>query len=469
MSDQQPTPWQIAADEILACVLRDIQLWADVRFEYGVRPEHFPPGQWRDTFTAVDELHTHDKAVHITTVIDRCDGRVSSEWLSARMVAYSEAMRGERLRANSEIVRGRSEAYANMLALSSGIEALKTAEDDTARRHVVGDVISKLNRHTGDTIQNATAAGVAARFEAMMNTEPEPLLSTGIEWLDNNTGGFQRRQIWWVAAAYKKRKSTLLRNMAIGALRKGASITIAAREGTQNLLAAQMVAMVAVEWLLARGLYAENDARGIPLNQISAAQLHRLKKRYRTVLHKHQVEAIDAGIKEFRLWGEKLRIYDPSQRNGGLSDFASFQMIVYRDLQKYGIDIAFADYFQLFGAGRKTLYEDTAFMARQSQQMAADHDFALVMLAQLNEESVKGNNESHSPGVKGGGDPAATADLLLSTDYPKDASGDPVCDQLRVKIRLARHGEAGKWQDFPIHPATGLILPTRPIDLEGLS
>jgi replicative DNA helicase len=372
-------------------------------------------------------------------------------------------MKGERLRENVGIIRTRAEAYANVCTLADGIDKLKSAEDDAARRNVIGDVISNLNRQTSDAIQNATAAAVAARFEEMMNAEPDPLLSTGLGWLDNNTGGFQRRQIWWIAAAYKKRKSTLLRNMAIGGLRKGASMTIAAREGTQGLLAAQLVSMLAVEWLVKKGLYSQNDARGIPLNQISAAQLMRLKKRYRTVLHRHQVEAVDAGLAEFRQWGDRLRIYDPSQKNGGLSNFSSFQMVIYRDLQKYGIDIAFADYFQLFGAGRKTLYEDTAFMARQSQQMAADHDFALVMLAQLNEESVKGNNSGHSPGVKGGGDPAATADLLLTTDYPQDASGDPMYDQLRVKIKLARHGEAGKFHDFPIHPASGLILPTVPV------
>ncbi|MBD3284620.1 hypothetical protein GF395_04240 [Candidatus Uhrbacteria bacterium] len=465
MSAKRPTPWQIAADEVLACMLRDIHLWSELRFEHGITADHFPPGPWRDVFVAVDELHTFEHPVHVTTIADKTDGRVEPEWVSARMVAFSEDMRGQRVHASAAIMKSRAEAYANVTTMSAAIQALQNAPDEAARRQVVGDVISQLNRRVTDKIQDSTAAAIGQRFEDLLEAPPKPLLSTGLDWLDNNTGGFQRQQIWWLAGAYKMRKSTVMRNMAMAALRRGASVTMAIKEGTQHLLAAQFVSMLAVEWLMENGLYNKRTKNGLPLNQLSAVQLLTLRNRYKTALDPRQAQAVAAASREFKTWGNRLRIYDPEQKNGGLSTMASFETLVYRDIQKYGVDVVFCDYMQLLTAGKANLYENVANISQRAQALASETNTAIVMLAQLNEESVKGHNTSHSPGVKGGGDPAATADLLLTTGHPLDSDGEPMQDIVRVKIKLARHCEAGKWHDHSIHQATGLFLPAQPIDL----
>lgn len=470
MSETKPTPWQLSADEVLAVVMRDAVEYKRARFELALMVADFPPGPWQDVFRAVDSLYFEDKPIHITAIMDVCTG-ASVEWVSARWAMGSAPLGGVTLASNVAILKARARAFGQLTAMSAGMADLKAAETDDDRAAVVGRIITQLSSEYTDTFADATALGAGERFEAFMLSDPEPVITTGIRWLDNNTGGIQRGQNWWIASAYKMRKSTLMRIMALGAARSGASVTIAAREGSQQLLNAQFVAMLAAEHLLKHGHYAGVDKHGVPLNAISASLLLRLKNRYRTQLDAHQVAAVDYGIQEFKRLGKRLRIYDASTENGALSDLASVQTVVLRDKEMYGMDVLFVDYLQLLGGNRANIYENVSYAAQQLQHMALRHNIGVVVLAQLNEESVRGNNEGHSPGVKGGGDPAAAADFLFQTGYPMDAEGKPMFDQLRITIKLARHGAYGQSENFPMHPASGLLLgngaPTAPLMLEG--
>lgn len=457
---EQVTPWQSVAEDVLAAVAVDQKAFERVAYEYGVLRNHFPPGPWRKTYHAVSGLWQSDDVVTITAIHDWLNGDVSLEWLSGHVYAQDGvALGGDVLRTHAIRLKRRAAQEHQLIALRNGAQALERAQTDDERDEVVGRVISALDAEVNDTVQDATAEAVGARFAALMESEPEHILPTGITWLDNNTGGMQRRQIWWIAAAYKMRKSTLMRNMVIGALRNGAQVTVGIREGYQAQFAAQVIVMLAVEWLLREGLYSQRDKHGRPLNLITAAQLLTLHNRYKSVLDKRQVAAITHGIREFRSWDRNLRIYDSQEANGGLSDLHSIQTMVNRDVTLYGTDVVFLDYLQLFDAGRSSIFENVSYLSQQLQQLAAKKNVAMVVLAQLNEESVKGHNSSHSPGVKGGGDPAATADFLFQTGYPLDEVGNHDTTQLRIAIKLARHGESGKSENFPLHEASGLILP----------
>lgn len=461
----QPTPWQLSADEVLAVLLRDGELYDRARYDWVVKVDHFPPGPHRDLFGAVAQLRDAGEEVHIAAVVDRCDGRVTAEWVSERMIAYSAAMRGERFRSNVEIIKSRALSYANVTSMSAGIEAIKRAESEDDRRKAVSMVITELGTELINGVQEATADAAGARFEALLETPPPPAIKTGIQWVDNNTGGMQPEQIWWIAAAYKKRKSSLMRNWIIGNLENDATVTVAVREGTQQLVIAQLVAMLAVRWLHNRGLYAVHDRNGIPLHHLSAIQLLRLRNRYKTMLHPNQVEAVTYGIDTYKSWGKRIRIYDSTVENGGLSTWASLQTVINRDRMRYGLDVCYLDYFQLFDGQQGGIYENTAYMAQQAQYEAANKHFTMVVLAQLNEESVKASGTNYSPGVKGGGDPAATADFLFRTGYPEGGDGEPQLDRLKIELKLARHSQAGIWTDEPLSPSTGLLLPMRELAL----
>lgn len=458
MSEMQPTPWQLSADEVLAVVMRDAAEYKRVRFELGLAIADFPPGTWQEVFRAVDVLYFEEAPIHVTAILDRCPA-ASLEWITARWAMGSAPLGGATLDGNVSILKARARAFGQLTAMHAAIADLKAAETDEDRGAVIGRIITQLSTERADTFADSTALAAGERFEAFMQSEPEPVITTGIRWLDNNTGGIQRGQNWYIASPYKMRKSTLMRNMALAAARSGASVTIAAREGIQKLLSAQLVAMLAVEYLLKEGHYHARDKHGIPLHAISASLLQRLQIRYRTQLDPRQVAAVDHGIREFKRLGKHLRIYDSSHEFGGLSDLASVQTVMRRDREMYGLDVLFLDYLQLLDGNRRDTYENVSHVSQQLQQMAQRDNVALVILAQLNEETVRGHNEGHSPGVKGGGDPAAAADFLFRTGYALDAEGKPMTDQLRVQIKLARHGAYGQAEVFQINEASGLILP----------
>lgn len=464
MATKQPTPWQLSADEVLAVVLHDGQAYERARFEWLVDERHFPPGAHRDVFRAVDDMRLKNAPIHVTAVHDACNGKVDIAWLGGLFMLYSEGITGEVFRQNVLNMKGRAQAYMDIQAMTWAIEALKNASTVDERQRVVGEVITALGTEAHAEMKPATALEAGERFEALMAAPPAKMLPTGIRWLDNLTGGIQHGQIWWIAAAYKKRKSTLMRNMAIHAARAGASVTVGALEGSQSLLIAQMVAMFAAEWMIKHGHYNEKDRHGLLLNGISAALLLRLRQRYRTDLDKRQVAAIDYGLLEYKRLGDNLRIYDKSPANGGLGTMASLETMINRDIKKHGVDLVFVDYMQLIDGGRGTIYENVSHISQRLQHLAAANNIAVIPLAQLNEESVKGGGDSHSPGVKGGGDPAATADFLLTTDYTNDEDREPIPDRLRVTLKLARHGIMGKYTDLTIHPASGWIVPTEAVD-----
>jgi hypothetical protein len=288
--------------------------------------------------------------------------------------------------------------------------------------------------------------------------------------MDERTGGILPGEIWWIAAAYKMRKSSLLRNMALGAVRGGASVTIITLESPQNVVVAQFVAMLAAEFLLREGLFAEKDRNGIPLNAITAKQLLALRSSYRTVLDKRQVAAVQHGIAEYKRLAKSLRIYDATPTNGHVRTLGDVQTLLLRDKNLYGGNVLFLDYLQRLSGRGDSIFDRISQQALELQNMALHNNVGLVVLAQQNEETVRGKGDEHSPGVKGGGDPAATADYLFITRYPvKNADGTHNRDRLALELRLARHGEAGAQQELPIHAASGLLIPeriaVRPVDL----
>jgi hypothetical protein len=313
-----------------------------------------------------------------------------------------------------------------------------------------------------DTVfTDPTATGAGERFAALMSDAPKAAHQAGITWVDQLTGGLHPEQIWWVAGAYKMRKSSLMRNIALNLAQAGGSVTVCTLEGSQSMVIAQFVAMLAARWMLKEGIFSQNDGKGRPLNGIGSQLLLTLRGKYTTVLDKRQVAAVDAGIAAYRALGDRLRVYDSTRANGGVSDLASVQTIARRDKHLYGCDLMAVDYLQRLKGQGQTYFDVTAQNALGLQALALGQGFTLLVLAQRNEETVKlRRDDGYSPGVKGGGDPAATADYLFVTQYPfKYGDGSETRDRLGIECRLARHGEAGGSVDVAIHAASGLIIP----------
>ena len=465
MGDQNPTPWQRSAEEVLAVLLKEPDAYDRTRFELGLLSCDFPPGKWRDLFLAIVALKHKSEPVHLASIIDKCNGTGDQDWIGLRFVQYAPALGGSVLDSNIHIIQSRGQLYKDYTALSWAADQLKGSETEDERQQIVGDVITALGLGRGGNVQDATAGAAGARLEALLNSPPTKQIKTGISWIDNLTGGYELGEIWWIAAAYKMRKSSLMRNIAVNAARNGASVTIATLEGTQEIVVAQIVTMFAAEYMLDNGIYSERDHGGQPLNAVSAKLLLRLRNNYKTQLDKQQVAAVSYGIQQYKRLGDKLRIYDATTRNGNLSDIESIRTMAMRDKEKYGCQLVFLDYLTRIRAKGATIFDRVSSMALELQNLALKQDVGLTVLAQRNEETIRGGGDDHSPGVKGGGDPAATADYLFLVEYGKGPDGQEDWEQIKLELRLSRYGEAGKSVYLPIHAASGWILPSQSVDL----
>jgi len=456
-----PTPWQLAADEMLAAMLTERRWWEWAVFECGLLAMHFPPGKHRQAFLAINLLRLSEQPTHLTAVVDQANGTVPLEWLSERALLAEVACHEAVVRKNAAILRTRGTAYAQLQICENAASELRKAPDEEARRKVIASTITRLGDELGHDVDDATALAGGERFMALLESKPQPGLSTGVNWVDQTTGGIQPGELWWIAGAYKMRKSSVMRNIALGAARDGASVTIITLESPQQVVIAQLVTMMAGEWLLANGLYHEKTRAGTPLNAITARQLLTLRANYRTALDPRQVAAVQYGLEEFKRLGRQLRIYDATPANGGVRTLADVYTILLRDRNLYGANVLCLDYLQRLSGRGDTIFERTSQQALELQNMALRHKVAFVVLAQRNEETIRTHEDEHSPGVKGGGDPAATADYLFLTRYPVKNPDTKTVNRelLQIELRLARHGEAGQKAELPIHPASGWLLP----------
>jgi replicative DNA helicase len=257
-------------------------------------------------------------------------------------------------------------------------------------------------------------------------------LGENLAWLQDKTSGFRAGHIWIIAAPYKGRKTTLLRNMLIAPCRAGASVSLFALEGTEAGSYAGLVAMLATERLLDQGLGVQAF-----LSEMSILQGARTPA---------QQQAIADSRKEIDSWN--LRIYDG---RSGITQPDKLAHFIKRDRIMHGLNIFAVDYLQLLGGGK--LFDRMEESTHQLQRITVEEGLTAILLAQKNEATIDQKGEKYSPGVKGGGDAAAAADFLLCTQY--DGGKKP--NDLTIQLKLARHARPGS-QTYRINAQCGLIL-----------
>lgn len=446
-----------AAGDVLAAMYFDNKKIASTEYEYGLKPVLFPSQQTGLLFRTMCELDRAGELINDNTILSRIGSTIDAAWLHDLLQVYTPAV-GAAFESNCELVRD----YGTRASGSRIGKILATQFDDFEGKPtevIVSqgiDVLSALTTHA--KTQSVKANEIAAEFRTFMDTDPTEGISTGIHWIDDLTNGFSKGDMWWVAGAYKMRKTTLMLNMCLHAAKSGASVAFLSREMSKKQVIAQMVSMLAVGDLMTTGEYDSQNSAGQYLNWISGRSLIVARKKYKHWT-KRKVEAIDKGIYDFNAFGDHLRIYDSSPENGNLSDIASAQLVIKKDKFLFNSDVMFIDYLQLFDAPGAQLFDKTSYSARAFQQATKQNDVALCIAAQRNEDAIKNSNGSdYSPGIKGGGDPAATADFVMQTLYKFGADADE--NMLKITMALSRHGSGGGDVNYlaPIHPNSGLLL-----------
>ena len=264
------------------------------------------------------------------------------------------------------------------------------------------------------------------------------LIPTGMDWFDELAGGLWSGMDHCISAAYKMGKSTLMRNWVLTAAEAGHPVDVFNAEGGREMFALDCQAMLATRWLINNGV---RDLRmsGLFLRRVWA-------KKETAILKPEELRAVWQAKAD---WA-KLPIWVWDARDG-ITDLPALAGQVRRSKLEHGMQAAYLDYSQLFGKG-DTIFDRQSATALALQRLAAVENVAVVVLAQLNEATIN-KGDTHSPGIKGGGDQAAASDFLFTTKIDEDCP-----NALTVTLKLSRHTRRGISHDHAIEPASGLLI-----------
>ena len=445
-----PSAWELAADDVIAVGLVMPGELDRARFEAGLRADHMPTPAHRAALQALYELRDENKPAHDTLVMDRAGGAVAAEWLAQRVMLFDETRIGAVLLENARMCVQQAARKTKIAVLRAAAQRLSQNDD---MEIVINDVVNALLAESDTAIERETAGEHGRDFRAYMDAAPDRFISTGIPWIDALTGGIASDgRLWWIGGAYKSRKTTLAWNILLSALLTNDDISCAMLNKEINIRYnnAALVAMLAAGCLKAKGLLRDKQ------NVISADNLYRARAGYKR-WELQYVEAVDWAIARYWQLEKRLRLYDAQPERGGLHDLASIERVIKRDIALYGGRVFFIDYLQLFHAPGE-IYERVSAMSLALQSLAVRYNVTLFVLAQLNEETIRHGVSGYSPGVKGGGDPAQTANYFLITRY-KQGEYENDDTKLQIEMKLSRHGIGGGVKTaLDIDAASGLLL-----------
>lgn len=453
-----------AACDVLAAMYFDNAKIAPAEYQHELKPGLFPTEHLGLLFTTLCDLARAKEVVNDNTILARIGSTVDSKWLSDVLHTYTPLV-GDAFDTNCQLVvkygtrAGAARVTARMTEQLKDVDGKPTATIIAQGT----DILTSLQLDTQP--KSVQADEISSDFDTFMATPPEKTILVGLPFLDSLTGGFSRSDVWMIAGAYKMRKTTLMLNMCLNVALAGASVTFLSREMNKQQVAAQLICMLAVGDLLAHNEYnveiTDNYRPAVKyaLNWISPRKLMLARNDYRRLWDRRKVRAIDNARVQFNQLKDRLRIYDTTPDGGKLSDVASAELLVKRDIHRYGMDIFFADYLQLFDAPGTSAYEKQAYASRAFQELTKMQNVTGVIAAQRSEEAIKGGNDfTYTMGIKGGGDASAMADFALLTQYKSRKGIDET--QLEIIMMLSRHGSGGQeTKDLAaIHPSSGLLL-----------
>lgn len=467
MKPMNPAIWESAAEDVLALFLTEHYVTGGENFynravyEMGLWAMHMPPGKWRELMGVVMQLHSEGKALNWNNITQIAPPCITEQWYSEVWTTADEKLEVD-FDSNVKLLKQYGQRTDVIETLEDGIKRLREGDE---LDKVVDAVVSGTSSSDSQEISGETAGEGAARVRHLLSAAPAPCIPTGFDFIDEVTGGLRSQRLWILAGPYKSRKTTIGYNMILNAYRAGKSPAVMSLENTYDTMLMSFVAMLAIEWLLK-----QNKVQYAPdasVYWISADGLLQAGSGYKN-WSPLKVQAIDYAIEEMERVGKGIRFYDTSPKYGGLSDFTSIRRAVRRDMRLHKGDVFLVDHQGLVD-GQGEVYEDTRSVSKSFQRLSRidqPHPITLIVLAQLNENAVKGE-ANYSAGVKGGGDTAANCDYLLTTTPVPlaDATGDYCDDRTSVKVKFNRWGGTTRKHEVLFHPESGLKMPDKKINL----
>lgn len=461
--------WQEVADYVLPVLMaEEMHTEGNSHFwkaqQAGLLSVHFPHGKWRDMYLAVNQLVVTGKAVHITTLNEILAGKINDQAVMQWYGMYRDGstLRGHVFDTHVKTLMEYGERYRLIVRAKQLVEDLQSPQEIT---HVTSTAISDFINSGVDVIENDTAVQLADDFEQFLSGMPQRNMTTGVQVLDHWINGFTETDCWSIAAPMKQRKTSLVLNILLHMARKrDLSVSLLMFESNKRMAVAQIVAMLAMEYLVANNLYGKNivgEKDLVPVEQITAHALVRIQHGYKS-WDKTRVDAVDYGIEEWRKLGTRFRIYDKSKSGGSLNDCASVQRIALRDKALYNTTFMAIDHAQRINEPGSD-YEKMIRIAPYVETLARRESINTCLLAQLNASTAEGTGNTHMTGVRGGSVLDEAVDYMVITGYKqKVGEGDNRYppNKLIVGLQHSRYGDGGphKRAIVDIDPHTGLIL-----------
>lgn len=443
-----PTFYERAADDLIALMVHSSDICARLEYEFEMRHDYMPTPAHYASYVAIQTLRKMGRKGSLldNSVIELSGAAVTHDWYNRR---YAEGVKDNaldplllaHLEDNARIVRDNGKVKVLYSVLMSEAAALQAGQafDDTLIKSM--NALAMAGTSQGIGAEHAIEHGM--EIETMLNNPPPPALMTGINAIDSLTGGLGIKRLSSLISAYKMRKTTVALNILLGSLMTNYDMSAAfySAEMSQKQVALNLICMLAIGWLLRRGLYTYESGAIWGDLLLSAGNRYKQWGNYRA-------QAVDAGIKAYQQLGKRLQIYD--KEVGGLRTMADAERLFRRNVALYKSELHIFDYFGLLEMPGASIYEQSA--ARTNRFLDMSKDATVFVLAQRNEASVD-REDGHSAGAKGGNDLPAACSYVWTTRYKaKETPGI-----LTLELKHSRFSEV-RAMEMDIHAPSGLLL-----------
>lgn len=424
--------WQSLSQKVLSCVLVDDGAVFPVSQIVGTNSRWFSATEAK-IWDVVIQCLSESIPPTVEAVTLKLDGNVPPAYVRTLAGQFSDDD-NRHLVYNTEQLRAMG-IIAELHRFGHELVNINSIDDIN---HEVDKITAKLSGiAAGASTRANDSKSVSNMAWQIVKQQQEPGIPTGLKWFDSLVGGLWRGMNYWIVAAYKRGKTTLLRNCALRAAVLNNPVGIFCAEGSRELFVLDCQAMLATEILLDMGIRSE----GLRLNGLF------IKRHYWTggIFNPQELEAIHEA-KE--IWdGLPIYVWDTKDN---IRNHSTLRYLVKSGRVNCGITSFWGDYSQLFGEGK--IYDRQSGTALLVQDIAVSENVAFCMLAQKSEEGIKGGDGNYSAYVKGGGDASSAADFMLIPTIDEDT---PTI--LNVQLKYSRHTKTGQGMHL-LSPASGLII-----------
>lgn len=459
-----PSPWEMASDDILSVLWHVPGAWEVAYLQYGLRGQHMPTAKQARMYEAICSLLREGKPLSDALVLDYAGAVVTLNDCAIMVNLYDE-FRNDAFVHNVQLVKEKGLNARVPSILAKGMEMAKSQPRNEVTRFVM-DELGGLG-HDGN-VQGETARELSTELDSLFETAPTTVFRTGLTWFDETAGGIAPAKFWGLAAPYKSRKTTVALNLTVSMIMfahqkraKMPSIAFMSGEMPRTALATNLIAMLAAAYVHDLRMEGRREKENQPtLDYITGEMLLLAGQTYKR-WPSLKVKAIEWARETFRsVFAKHVRIYDKSDKGGGITDYDALEGAIYRDIALYGTDLIIVDYLQNFTAPGEKGSADKADFIRNTygsqlfQEIVTSKGVSMFVLAQKNEASVGSSKKNYSPGIKGGNKFSSAVDYLVESFYHQNGAPDT---ELNLVMKLGRSIGTGE-TSVQIHPSSGLIL-----------